>query len=492
MDTRTEKLTMAVEDSPTLEDAHAVSMDGRRFQFTAPGASALEPGTFVTLRNGADAVQLGQVDEAAFSMGSSLRGAGRILGSIAVDGSLDVRGSFRFSSAAIEPADAETVELLYGGQAGSLVIGRYLAASDIPARLLPHRFNRHTFWCGQSGSGKTYALGVVLEQILIHTGLPMVIFDPNADFVRLREPSDAGAQPHVLAGHNIRILRPGTSERDSLHVRFTALSLQSKGAVLRLHPIQDRAEYNELIHLEQSVGVLGPDEIVPKLRERETAAAHALAARIENLKVTDWDVWAGDFSAVTEIVQSRPDATVLDLGGFSYPDEPLVVALAVLEDLWAKREQRRPILIVIDEAHNLCSAEQDSPLNAAVRERIIQIAAEGRKFGLWLLLSTQRPSRIHPSIISQCDNLALMKMTSPLDLDELARLFGFVPAAMLARSPGFRQGEALFAGGFVPAPTIVTMGARLTSEGGADVKVPGRPTIPQPPSLVPTPVPSRQ
>ena len=39
------------------------------------------------------------------------------------------------------------------------------------------------------------------------------------------------------------------------------------------------------------------------------------------------------------------------------------------------------------------------------------------------MLSTQRPSKIHPSIISQCDNLALMKMSSQGDLDELAKVF---------------------------------------------------------------------
>ena len=160
---------------------------------------------------------------------------------------------------------------------------------------------------------------------------------------------------------------------------------------------------------------------------------------------------------------------MLDLGGFDNPDESLVVAMAVLDDLWAKREQRRPLLIVIDEAHNLGSPDQHSPLHVAVRERLIQIAAEGRKFGLWLLLSTQRPSRIDPSIISQCDNLALMKMTSPLDLNELATIFGFVPGTMLARASRFQQGEALFAGGFTAAPTMVRMGARLTREGGADV-----------------------
>lgn len=470
---------MTAQESPTLDEDRAASLDGRRFQFSASPESALEPGDFVTLRSAPDVNQLGQVDDVAFSIGGRLSGTGRMLGSISADGMLDARRSLAFASAGLEHANSGTIELLYGNVPGPLVIGSYLTSSDVPARLLPHRFNRHTFWCGQSGSGKTFALGVVLEQILIHTGLPMVIFDPNSDFVRLRESNTAGTSPtgsSALAGRDIRILRPGSANPDSLRVRFTDLTLQSKAAVLRLNPVEDHAEYNELVHLEQTMGIVAAELIVPKLRERETAAALSLAARIENLRVTDWTVWAAGATAVTDIVDTRPDATVLDLGGFTHPDESLVVALAVLEDLWAKRELRRPILMVIDEAHNLCSPELASPLAVAVRERIIQIAAEGRKFGLWLLLSTQRPSRVHSSIISQCDNLALMKMTSPVDLDELAKIFGFVPAALLARSPGFKQGEALFAGGFVPAPIIATMGARLTREGGVDVSVPMRKT----------------
>lgn len=480
MDTRMEDQTMAVEDSPTLDHPQAVSLDGRRFQFIAPIESAVEPGTFVTLDSGAEGIQLGQIENVEFSIGGSLSGGGRILGAISASGTLEARMTMPFALAGMEQAEANTIELLYGNTAAPLVIGSYVSGDDIPARLLPNRFNRHTFWCGQSGSGKTYALGVVLEQILIHSALPLVIMDPNADFVRLGEPNTNGGQSaagRTLADRDIRVLRPGPTGPAgpaSLHVRFTDLSLQSKAAVLRLHPLTDRAEYNELIHLEQTVGTLSAELIVPTLRARESNAAQALAARMENLRVTEWQVWAAGATAVTDILEERPDATVLDLGGFAYPDESLVVALAVLDDLWEKREARRPILIVIDEAHNLCSAEQNSPLNVAVRERIIQIAAEGRKFGLWLLLSTQRPSRVHPSIISQCDNLALMKMSSPHDLEELATIFGFVPAAMFARSPGFRQGEALFAGGFVPAPAIVTMGARLTHEGGADVGVPMR------------------
>jgi DNA helicase HerA-like ATPase len=186
-------------------------------------------------------------------------------------------------------------------------------------------------------------------------------------------------------------------------------------------------------------------------------------------------VWALHRTPVSEILATRPDATVLEVGGFTYPEEHLVVAMAVLDELWAQREARRPVLIVIDEAHNLCSPDGDSPLQKRVRERLIQIAAEGRKFGLWLLLSTQRPSKVHVNVVSQCDNLALMKMTSPIDLAELASVFGFAPSSFLEQSPDFEQGDVLFAGGFTAAPMLAKMRSRLTVEGGADVPIPLRP-----------------
>ena len=131
-----------------------------------------------------------------------------------------------------------------------------------------------------------------------------------------------------------------------------------------------------------------------------------------------------------------------------------------------------PLLIVVDEAHNLCPPDPETPLGVAVRDRLIQIAAEGRKYGLWLLLSTQRPSKVHPGIVSQCDNLTLMRMNSRDDLDQLASVFGFVPRGLLAQAARFRQGEALLAGGFVPMPSIVQMRTRVTPQGGTDVPVP--------------------
>ena len=74
-----------------------------------------------------------------------------------------------------------------------------MLAPGVPAALDAGGFNRHTFMCGQSGSGKTYSLGLVLEQLLVSTSLRMVILDPNSDYVRLAEVRDESGSPAATA-----------------------------------------------------------------------------------------------------------------------------------------------------------------------------------------------------------------------------------------------------------------------------------------------------
>lgn len=355
-----------------------------------------------------------------------------------------------------------------------LTIGSDINDAGRPVRLDPRRFNRHTFWCGQSGSGKTYALGVVLEQLLLHTELPMVILDPNADFVRLRE-ARADASPidaARLAELDLRVFRSSEGAGERLHARYLDLSPASKAALLQLDPIADAEEYNVLLRAEVSAQGFDATELIDRLRESDDPAEVRLSYRMENLQVLEWDLWSRGASSVVDVIDERPRATVMDLGGFTHPAESKVAALAVLEHLWATREERRPILIVIDEAHNLCSPAPETDVERALTRQLVQMAAEGRKFGLWLLLSTQRPTKIHPNVLSQCDNLGLMRINSPRDLAELSEVFGFAGDDEIRRSKDFAQGQSLFAGGFIAEPTFVQVGARVTEESGGDVTVP--------------------
>ncbi|WP_431246959.1 ATP-binding protein [Leifsonia xyli] len=354
-----------------------------------------------------------------------------------------------------------------------LTVGTTVDAPARPAVLDGSRFNRHTFWCGQSGSGKTYALGVVLEQLLLHTELPMAVLDPNADFVKLgrtRDDVDAAVAAR-WPDFGIRVFHSSTPQEPQLHIRFVDLSVAAKAAVARLDPIGDEEEYNALLHLRVAPSAFDRDTFLPSLAVDPDPARRRLGMRIDNLEVLEWPVWAFGGDSAVAAVDERPRAVVLDVGGFSHPGEPQSAALGILEHLWQRRMERRPVLIVIDEAHNFCPPSPRSNVEAQLTEQLIQIAAEGRKFGLWLFLSTQRPTKIHPNVLSQCDNLGLMRMNSPRDLAELADVFGFVPPHLLEQSPSFRKGEALFAGAFTDEPQLVRMGRRLTVEGGGDLAV---------------------
>jgi len=355
-----------------------------------------------------------------------------------------------------------------------LTIGTTVDAPERPAVIDGARFNRHTFWCGQSGSGKTYALGVVLEQLLLQTELPIAVLDPNADFVRMsRTREDASPEERDrFAGFDIRVFHSSTRHEPQFHARYVDLSVRSQAAVGRLDPIADEEEYNALLHLDKSPGRHFDKQVfLESLASSDDPARRRLGMRIDNLEILDWPLWSFGGSSAVDTIDERPRVTVLDVGGFAHQAEPQAAALCVLEHLWEKRMERDPLLIVLDEAHNFCPPVPRNSVEAQLTEQLIQIAAEGRKFGLWLFLSTQRPTKIHPNVLSQCDNLGLMRMNSPRDLDEIGHVFGFVPQHLLEQSPTFRKGEALFAGAFSEEPQLVRIGRRITVEGGGDLSV---------------------
>jgi len=451
----------------------ASSADARTFAFTGRG-HAPSPGDLVVLAPPDGDRFLGQVMGLSVTPDASASGEGLILGALGDDDVLARDGRRSFPAASMEPAPAALQVAVQKAAGAGLEIGtRRSGGGDVPAALRAQGFGRHTFLCGQSGSGKTYALGVILEQLLLGTDLRMVVLDPNADFVRLGEPrSDAPPEAAArLRASDVRVLGADSTAAQPLRMRFATMPREAQTAVLRLDPLADRAEYNLFLHL-IGQGVSGElDTLVTRLLAGDSDQ-RAMGQRVENLGLPQWEVWAQELPSAAEVMADGARATVLNLSGFRDPREPVAVSLDLVERLWAQREDRTPTLIVIDEAHNLCPAEPAGSLQLALVERLIQIAAEGRKYGLWLLLSTQRPSKIHPQVLSQCDNLVLMRMNSPGDVAELADVFGYAPPAMLQASKYFVQGEALLAGGFVPTPAIVRMGARLTVEGGSDVAVP--------------------
>jgi uncharacterized protein len=466
----------------------ATSVDGRRFTFQASLYSLqLQVGGYAVLDDGGGVPRLGQVlavemDQqpgAELTLPPAAEGAPEARTEVyiryargegvIVDGPLTP-----FHDALIRGATESEVQAWQQSHArphAMLWLGDLALAAGVPCLADAGGFNRHTFLCGQSGSGKTYSLGVILERLLTETDLRVVVLDPNSDFVRLgqlrrdAEPLMAGRYQQAASGVAVYSAHAGGDRRLRLHAAEVDPAAQA--AALRLDPIADRDEYAEL-------AAFLADQNTPSLNDLDGSdlpEARRLRLRLANLGVDRYTVWArGQAGSVLDAVHDESArCVVVDLGSLPTREEQSLVAAVVLGDLWRRRAERRPVLIVIDEAHNVCPAEPLDPLAALATDRAIRIAAEGRKFGLYLLVSTQRPQKIPENVLSQADNLVLLRLNSLADAAFAQAVFSFVPPGLIQRSATFRQGEGLIAGKISPEPALLRFGARITEEGGADV-----------------------
>ena len=446
----------------------ATSVDGRRFTFqTSLHELELEPGGYVAIES-AGSTRLGQLlslelrhqDTTAPGVGEiRVRGGG--------GEGVVLEGDDRpFHDAAVRPAGAGEVGAWLDRvrpERKQLDVGELALAGGVPFQLDAGGFGRHTFLCGQSGSGKTYSLGVLLERLLMETNLRIVVLDPNSDYVRLGEPRDDDERYRDVAA-SVHV-RSGTGGPNALRVRFRDLDPAHQAGLLRLDPLRDRAEYSELLALVE-------DESIRSIEDLARSPAEGLKLRARNLGVDRFGIWPGPEgpSLLDELVSPEgPRCLVADLGSLATRDEQTLTAGAVLERLWRERARRRPVAIVIDEAQNVCPPIAPDPLTALATEHAIRIAGEGRKFGLYLIVVTQRPQKIHENVVSQCDNLVLMRMNSVADLAHVAGVFSFVPPGLLDRATAFGLGEALVAGKIASHAALVRFGSRITYEGGADV-----------------------
>lgn len=113
-----------------------------------------------------------------------------------------------------------------------------------------------------------------------------------------------------------------------------------------------------------------------------------------------------------------------------------------------------PLLLVYEEAHRYVPNSNLARFRAS-KLSIERIAKEGRKYGVTLLLSSQRPSEISETIFSQCSNFLAMRLTNPSDQGYVARLLPDTLGNLCDKLPTLGAGEALLIGESVVMPSLV-------------------------------------
>lgn len=150
--------------------------------------------------------------------------------------------------------------------------------------------------------------------------------------------------------------------------------------------------------------------------------------------------------------------TIIDLSGL--PSDVLSVIVGVLCRLafeykyWDLDPNNVPLTIALEEAHNYLP-NIDSSRHAICLERVERVAKEGRKYGMSLIIISQRPSELSETVLSQCANFIAMRLTNPNDQNYVRKLLPDFLASSVDMLPYLRTGEAVFAGEAVELPTRV-------------------------------------
>jgi hypothetical protein len=141
--------------------------------------------------------------------------------------------------------------------------------------------------------------------------------------------------------------------------------------------------------------------------------------------------------------------------------------------LWS--DGASPLLFVCEEAHRYAPA--DSKIGfGPTRRALSRIAKEGRKYGVFLGLVTQRPAEIDPNIISQCSTMFVMRLSNDRDQALIRSAISDAGASMLTFVPSLGTGEVFAFGAGVPLPTRmnfrdVPVALRPTSEAGGNTRI---------------------
>lgn len=113
-----------------------------------------------------------------------------------------------------------------------------------------------------------------------------------------------------------------------------------------------------------------------------------------------------------------------------------------------------PVVLVLEEAHNYIRQPRESGEESIARDVFERIAREGRKFGLSLVVASQRPSELSKTVLSQCNSFIVHRLQNPEDLRYFKQIVPSIYAPMLEQISALAPQTALVLGECVPAPVL--------------------------------------
>jgi DNA helicase HerA-like ATPase len=380
-------------------------------------------------------------------------------------------------------------------------------------------FQRHAAILGSTGSGKSCAVSLILERANARKHANIIVFDMHGEYASLANPParEDGTKPSPIASL-FKIAGPGDLEKPQDNILFLPYWLLNREEMISM--IVDRSDQNApnqaarfTTHVKELKDATLKDEKQETVRATFTVDSpvpYKLADLLAKLRDDDTGMkpgaskaeikgdWNGKLTRFISRLEAKSEdrrygfmfkppadalkydwlakqiSKLLAPGDGKYgikivdfsevPSDVLPVVTGVFARLlydvqfWMQQEKRTPFVFVCDEAHLYLPVREDAD---AVEKQALysfeRIAKEGRKYGVSLLVVSQRPSDVSRTILSQCNNFLILRLTNDQDQNVVRRLMPDSLAGVLDGLPLLDIGEALLLGDAILLPARIKL-----------------------------------
>jgi DNA helicase HerA-like ATPase len=382
------------------------------------------------------------------------------------------------------------LRLIYGAaNADHAHVGDLQQNSDIGVHIdIDQLVSRHFAIVGATGVGKSSGVAIILQKILDRRpNLRIFLVDPHNEYGRC-----FGDKAQVLTPRNLRLPfwlfnfeetvdaffggRPGVDEEVEILSEVIPLA---KSAYLQYRTNNERALAKKRdprdtgftadtpvpYRIEDLITLL--DERMGKLENRNSRMVyHKLIGRIqtfrnhpryafmfENANIGG-DTMAEILGQLFRMPTEGKPMTIMQLAGFpaEVVDSVVSVLCRMAFDFGLWSDGIAPLLFVCEEAHRYAPADKNVGFGPTKRA-LSRIAKEGRKYGVFLGLVTQRPAEIDPTIVSQCSTLFVMRLSNDRDQNLIRSAVSDAAANLLTFIPSLGTREVFTFGPGVALPT---------------------------------------
>ncbi len=380
-------------------------------------------------------------------------------------------------------------------------------------------FQRHAAILGSTGSGKSCAVSLILERASARKYSNIVVLDMHGEYAPLANPllstpettqtpiaaafKIAGPGDLDCPAENVLFLpywllnreemlsmildrsdqnAPNQASRFTLHVRdlkeatlTTAMKAEVKATFTVDSPIPYlMADLVNLLEADNTTKGIGKNgaSVKGEWEDRLTRFISRLTAKEEDRRYgfmfkppaasLEYDWLAKQIVKLLAIGKDKCGIKIVDFS--EVPSDVLPVVTGVFARLlydvqfWMQPEKRTPFVFVCDEAHLYLPIKDDA--GAVERQALYsfeRIAKEGRKYGVSLLVVSQRPSDVSRTILSQCNNFLVLRLTNDQDQNVVRRLMPDSLAGVLDGLPLLDTGEAVLLGDAILLPARIKL-----------------------------------